>query len=63
MKDKHKLEKQKYFSPTKLITTVIVSIVLRALLFFAGFHKTFSRRVELTSPVSSWFRGNFVFLN
>ena len=57
MKDKHKLKKQESFSPLKLITTIFVSIVLRALLVFTGFHKTFTRRVELTSPISSWFRG------
>ena len=57
MKDKHKLRKQESFSPLKLITTIFVSIVLRALLVFTGFHKTFTRRVELTSPISSWFRG------
>lgn len=57
MKGKPKLEKQNQFLSLRLIATIIVSIVLRGLLVFAGYHKAFSRRVELTSPVSSWFRG------
>ena len=57
MKGKHKLDQSGSFSLLKLTITVAISIGVRVILSFSGFHKSLARRVELTSPVSSWFRG------
>ena len=41
---------------------VVLAVVVRLLLCYLDVHSMLERRVEITGPTSSWFRGDFVFL-
>jgi len=45
---------------TYTFSVVALAVVSRLLLNYLGLHSVLERRVEITSPTSSWFRGEMI---
>ena len=44
------------------VLVLFISLVLRSVLFMFGIHDWIYSRIELTTPITSWKRGQFILL-